>query len=151
MGRGLKWQELLATKRKEGILAAGAHCADRRIDIGNGLPAVTHLPLPRRPLQRNQRHLRLLRSMNGIGRDTCGVGMRRIYQQIKRVFRDKRRKSIYTAKAADTHWNWLLDGFAGTSRHGQQYPVAGFFGQFSRENTGVGGTAKNKNGTCHGF
>jgi len=105
--RCLKGQQILAAERKEDAPRRSAKCAYR---FGHGRdvePTISGLWQPRRAPQCEEPHTGRLRGLRGIRGNDCGIGMRRVDQDIDALGFEIIGKAGCTAETAGANWDRL--------------------------------------------
>lgn len=151
LGCGFKGQQFLTAKGQKSVFAVWSQSLNRSLDIGHLLPVIAILSFPSGSLQSNQRHVCDFSGFRGVGGYSRGIGVGRVYQEIKAVIGDECGKAIHPTKAAAAHRHRLRHGIAGAARHGQQQPVAGFVRQLASHDAGIGCATENEYGAFHGL
>lgn len=147
----LEGQKLLPTQGEEGTFCGTAKRIDGLFNRCNMVPVITRLLHPRGSVQRNERDMRQLGCLDGIGGNARRIGVRGIHQKIKTIVFYEAGQTFRAAKTTRANGNGLLDRLLRAASHGQQNPVAGFLTEFSGQKAGIHRAAKNEDGACHGF
>jgi len=125
--------DLAFAEREEDTAGRFAQRLDRRGGIGNLDPTVARARYPWRPAQRKQRHPRGCRRIRRIGRDDCGVRMRRIDKRVDAFDREIFAKALGATESARPHRHGVSGGRGGAARARDRYGHIGAFDETFRQ------------------